>query len=402
MVRGRARPRRLVIVVDGTPLATVYPDGALREYRVGYARPTASDESLQVARWWRTRAARRAISAKLGFVVAAVRWEVDGPPLPWRAGLALVQVGLLGLGYWLFRALRSERWVTPLLIGYTGAATLSWLVASRHPAMIMGLAAIGLLFAVRRGAALAIQPLREAAGQRWLLALAILGISACAPIALEPYNPANNLRGYVAILLIGVATVIWLRDRRAEVALGGYALASGLAAAWWYWLVAPPLAALPGLQLYDQTAIRLVPWAIVVFGAAVAILARLLPGVVGRWILIGDLLAGLLALALPVGAWLVGRGEYSELERTLRVSWPGGLLVLLLVAKAAVCGAALWRGAPGVATGRRVALAVLALGVAVAWSLAPWRMAAMGLSGDEPGYPRRRSAGARPRPAAVE
>ncbi|MFN8513370.1 MAG: hypothetical protein U0841_12425 [Chloroflexia bacterium] len=108
-------------------------------------------------------------------------------------------------------------------------------------------------------------------------------------------------------------------------------------------MVAPPLAALPGLQLYDQTAIRLVPWAIVVFGAAVAILARLLPGVVGRWILIGDLLAGLLALAMPVGAWLVGRGEYSELERTLRVSWPGGLLVLLLVAKAAVCGAALWR-----------------------------------------------------------
>jgi hypothetical protein len=385
---GGTGPRSLAVRVNGTPIGAVYPDSTLREYRFEYTRPgsgVSSAEPLIVD----LIADPRSVpgdARELGFVVAAVRWGVERPSLPWLAGLVAVQLGLLGLGCGLFAALRRERGVTPLLIGYAGAATLSWLVASLHPAMILGLAALGLLIAVRRAPSPAIQPLGEPDGQRWLLALAVLGVWACAPAVFDPYNSADSLRGYVAVLLAGVATVRWLRARRPTIALGGYALATGLAAAWWHWLVAPPLAALPGLLPYDGTAVRLVPWVVATFGVAVAVLARLLPAATGRWLLVADLLTGLLALAFPAGLWLAWWGNYSEIELTLRVSWPGGLLVALLAAKAAVCGVALWHGAPGAATERRMALAVLALCAATAWSLAPWRMAAMGLSGDEPGY----------------
>lgn len=388
---GGTAPRWLNVLVNGSRVATLYPDSTLREYHLSYTRPGDStaieetDEPLRVALLTEPRRAE-GDPRELGFVVATARWEIAGHPPAWQWGLFIAQVGLLVLGYGLLGALRHPRNGTPLLIGYGAMAITYWLIASLHPAMMLSLAALGLLFVARRSPSPRLAPLGEAAGQRWLALLAILGVGASTPLALAPHDPNLWLPGYVALLLAGVATVQWLRERRPELALGGYALATALAAVWWHWLVAARLGAIPDLQPYDQTAIRLVPWVLIACGAAGYLLARLLPPATGHWLLVGNLLAGLIALALPTAIWLVGQGEYSILERTLRVSWPGGVLVLLLVAKVAILGVALWRGAPGVATERRMTLAVLALCLAVAWSLAPWRMAAMGLSGDETGY----------------
>jgi hypothetical protein len=184
---GGTGSRYLAVRVNGTPLAAVYPDNRLREYRFEYTRPgsgVSSDEPLVVDLLAEPRRAA-GDPRELGFVVASVRWEVARPPLSWRAALAAVQLGLLGLGGGIFLALRRDRWVTPLLVVFTGAAILYWPVASLHPAMMLGLAALGLLFAVRRAPSPALQPLGEGAGQRWLLALAILGVWACAPLVLS-------------------------------------------------------------------------------------------------------------------------------------------------------------------------------------------------------------------------
>ncbi len=385
---GAATPRPLSIAVNGTLLDTPRPDSTLRAYRVVYTRPASATDTaapLQLT----MRAAPRMAGGdprELGFAVATVRWEVHGPSPLLRGILVAAQLALLGLGYACLVALRRERRVTPLLAAYTGSALLLWFATSLHPATIVALLALRLLFVARHPLPPALALLNERAGKRWLFTLALLGVWASTPNFFDASNPGNHLRGYVAVLLAGAATVAWTFRRAPRVALGGYAVATLLATARWYWGLAPALVTIPGLPGHDQTAIWLAPWVLIAFAVATVALARLLPAAHVRHLLIGDLLASLAALALPAGVWLARRDPYSDIEQTLNVSWPGGFLVLLLVAKVLVCGVMLYRAAPRVATERRMALALLALLVATSWSLAPWRMATMGLSGDESGY----------------
>ena len=385
---GAAEPRPLALAVDGTPLDTPRPDGVLREYRVAYARPTGgagSNAPLQLT----LRTTPRMVAGdarELGVVVAAVRWEVLGPPPLLRALLLAAQLALLCLAYACLVALRRERGVMPPLIVYSGAAVILWLATSLHPATLLVAIPLRLLFAARRPLPPALAALNARAGKRWLFTLALLGVWASTPTFFDPHNPGDHLRGYVALLLAGVATIRWRYRRAPAIALIGYALATLLAAGRWYWGLAPALVAFPGLPARDHLAVRLVPWVLIVFAAAACLLTRLLPAAHARRLLIADLLTSLAALALPAGVWLARRSEYSAIEQTLNVSWPGGFLVMLLLAKTLVFGLALYRAAPRVATERRMALALLALFVAASWSLAPWRMATMGLSGDESGY----------------
>lgn len=350
---GAAAPRPLTVLIDGTPLATIYPDQALRDYRLDYRRPDGAKSATPLKVRLRTPAIAIAGDPReLGVVVALVRWG-RAEPAPRRAALLIGQLALLGLAYAAQRATRRGRPVASPI-------------------------------AARPSSTPARRALGAAARQRRLLAPAALGAWALVPALLDPADPTAPLWGYVVILAVGVAALPRLHRRRPALAAAAYALAALLAAAWWHWAVAPGLVTLP--QPYDQSAPRLVPWVLALFAAATGALAWLLPPERRLPILIGDLVAGLAAISFTAGGLLAARGGFTALEQDLRVSWPGALLILLIAAKTLPLGAALWRAAPGVTSERRMALAVLALCAATLWSLLPWRVATMGLSGDEPAY----------------
>ena len=89
----------------------------------------------------------------------------DSTRAPQVAGLVAVQVALLGLDYAALHALRQGHRATSWLAAYAGTATLLWFATSLHPAMISALAALGLLFAVRRAPTESLRPLGEPSGQ---------------------------------------------------------------------------------------------------------------------------------------------------------------------------------------------------------------------------------------------
>lgn len=344
---GAATPRALTILIDDRQVATLTPDSTLRDYRLDYSRPSGGviDAPLRVQ--LRTTALPATGDPReLGIAVAQVRWGRAAPSLPLRAALLAAQLALLGLAYAALRALRAGRKLPTSLGGR----------------------------------------LQQAVGdeQRPTLLFATLALWALPALLIDYADPLTRQRGYVALVLAGVVVLASRRAREVRFLHAAHALAAVLAAAWWQWALAPTLDALP--QPYDQRAVQLVPLVIVLFAAATAALAWLLPPERRRPILAADLYSNLAAVVFTAAGLLSWRGGFTTLEQTLRVSWPGVLLILLIMLKSVLLGLALWRIAPAMASERRIALATLALCAAFLWSLLPWRVATMGLSGDEPAY----------------